>query len=180
MGGAISAHDVAALNVEASALEDNIANDELGGGGAIGIQGSELTLSTVEIEGNLSVGAGGGLYALSSNVVGVDLEVDNNIAYGEGGGWYQSEGTAELQDSTFKRNDASAHVIGLTDDDGVWQKHFAHADMVIEAVPEHLPLKHAVMALVEPTLPAHAVFASNTSAIPIRDIAAKSLRPAQV
>lgn len=82
--------------------------------------------------------------------------------------------------SLFKRNDAAAHIIGLTDDDGVWEKHFAHADMVIEAVPESLPLKHAVMALVEPTLPAHAIFASNTSAIPIRDIAAKSLRPAQV
>jgi len=116
MGGAISAHDVAALNVEASALEDNIANDEMGGGGAIGVQGSELTLSTVEIEGNLSVGAGGGLYALSSNVLGVDLEVDNNIAYGEGGGWYQSEGTAELQDSTFKRNDGSSGGGGLSSD----------------------------------------------------------------
>ena len=82
--------------------------------------------------------------------------------------------------SLFKRNDATAHVVGLTDDDGVWPRHFAHADMVIEAVPESLPLKHAVMAIIEPTLPAHAVYASNTSAIPIRDIAAKSMRPEQV
>jgi len=75
--------------------------------------------------------------------------------------------------SLFARNDAPARVYGLYDGDGVWEKHFNKADMVIEAVPEHLPLKHAVMASIEPTLPEHAVFASNTSAIPIRDIASK-------
>ena len=44
----------------------------------------------------------------------------------------------------FQRNDASAHVFGLTDESEVWRRHFAKADMVIEAVPENLDLKHKV------------------------------------
>jgi len=81
----------------------------------------------------------------------------------------------------YQRNQFDSRVIGLTDSaNSPWQKHFNSADMVIEAVPENLELKHKVMAAVEPHLPDHAVYASNTSALPIRDIAAKSLRPENV
>jgi 3-hydroxybutyryl-CoA dehydrogenase len=48
-----------------------------------------------------------------------------------------------------------------------------NADLVIEAVPEKLALKQSLFAQVEQHAPAHAILASNTSAIPIADIAAK-------
>jgi enoyl-CoA hydratase / long-chain 3-hydroxyacyl-CoA dehydrogenase len=83
--------------------------------------------------------------------------------------------------TSYERNVADSNIVPLTDEKfSNWQKHFKHADMVIEAVPENLALKHKVMSIIEPTLPDHAVFASNTSALPIRDIAAKSMRPENV
>lgn len=35
-----------------------------------------------------------------------------------------------------------SRVVPLTDDGDLWKRHFAKADMVIEAVPENLDLKH--------------------------------------
>ncbi len=67
--------------------------------------------------------------------------------------------------SAFQRNDATAKIVPLTDDlaSTPWPRHFAKADMVIEAVPENLDLKHKVMATIEAEIPDHCVFASNTS-----------------
>lgn len=45
------------------------------------------------------------------------------------------------------------------------------ADMVIEAAPEKLELKQSLFSQFEKLAPAHAILASNTSAIPIADIA---------
>ena len=57
---------------------------------------------------------------------------------------------------------------------------FRHLDIVIEAVFEDLALKHRVLSEVEPLLPAHAVYASNTSTIPIARIAQEAARPERV
>lgn len=56
---------------------------------------------------------------------------------------------------------------------------FANVDLVIEAVFEDLEVKHQVLREVEAVAP-HAIFATNTSTIPIRDIARASKNPAQV
>lgn len=54
------------------------------------------------------------------------------------------------------------------------------ADLVIEAVPEDLGLKHAVLKDVEAHAPERLVFATNTSSIPIARIAEASARPERV
>ncbi|MGQ0537353.1 MAG: fatty acid oxidation complex subunit alpha FadJ [Gemmatimonadaceae bacterium] len=57
---------------------------------------------------------------------------------------------------------------------------FAGADLVIEAVYEDLQVKQHVLRECEAFLPGHAVFASNTSTIPIARIAEASTRPERV
>ncbi len=54
------------------------------------------------------------------------------------------------------------------------------ADVVIEAVFEKLALKRQVLADVEKVVAPGAVFASNTSALPIREIAAEAAHPERV
>ncbi|MEP7345359.1 MAG: fatty acid oxidation complex subunit alpha FadJ [Gemmatimonadaceae bacterium] len=57
---------------------------------------------------------------------------------------------------------------------------FGSCDLVIEAVFEDLTVKHQVLRELEPIVPRHAVFASNTSTIPIGKIAEASQRPDRV
>ena len=57
---------------------------------------------------------------------------------------------------------------------------FGRADLVIEAVFEDLELKRRVLAEVEAVVRPETIFASNTSTIPIRDIAAHAQRPDRV
>jgi 3-hydroxyacyl-CoA dehydrogenase/enoyl-CoA hydratase/3-hydroxybutyryl-CoA epimerase len=68
-----------------------------------------------------------------------------------------------------------ARITGTTDWTG-----FARADMVIEAVVEKLDIKQQVLAEFEALSGPDAIFASNTSTIPITNIAAKAARPENV
>ena len=57
---------------------------------------------------------------------------------------------------------------------------FGNVDLVIEAVFEDINVKHQVLREIEPELRPDAIFASNTSTIPIAQIAAASARPERV
>jgi 3-hydroxyacyl-CoA dehydrogenase/enoyl-CoA hydratase/3-hydroxybutyryl-CoA epimerase len=57
---------------------------------------------------------------------------------------------------------------------------FARVDLVVEAVFEDLATKHSVLRDVEQVIPFHAIFATNTSTIPIAQIAAASTHPERV
>ena len=57
---------------------------------------------------------------------------------------------------------------------------FGNVDLVIEAVFEDIDLKHRVLREVEPQMPEDAIYASNTSTIPIGRIAEAATRPEQV
>ncbi|NDO83141.1 fatty acid oxidation complex subunit alpha FadJ [Citrobacter sp. NCU1] len=74
-----------------------------------------------------------------------------------------------------ERDKQLALISGSTDYRG-----FSHRDLVIEAVFEDLSLKQRMVEEVEQNCAPHTIFASNTSSLPIGDIAAKALRPEQV
>ncbi|HEX4824664.1 MAG TPA: 3-hydroxyacyl-CoA dehydrogenase NAD-binding domain-containing protein [Candidatus Polarisedimenticolaceae bacterium] len=57
---------------------------------------------------------------------------------------------------------------------------FAKVDIVLEAVVENLEVKQKVLAAMEEKIGDRAVFASNTSTLPISDIAARAVRPERV
>ena len=75
----------------------------------------------------------------------------------------------------FERERIASSIVGKLDYSG-----FEHCDIVIEAVFEDLLVKHNVIKEVEQHLRDDAVFASNTSALPIAKIAAGSKRPENV
>ena len=66
-------------------------------------------------------------------------------------------------------------VTGSTDWSG-----FGNADLIIEAVFEDLDLKRSILAEVEGVVGEETIFASNTSSIPIADIAATAKHPERV
>lgn len=75
----------------------------------------------------------------------------------------------------FERDRVLERVVPLDSYQGL-----ERCELVVEAVLEDLALKRQVLAEVEAILPEGAVFASNTSSIPIGDIAAAAKRPRQV
>jgi 3-hydroxyacyl-CoA dehydrogenase/enoyl-CoA hydratase/3-hydroxybutyryl-CoA epimerase len=100
------------------------------------------------------------------------------------------EGLARAAMNLRKGLDRRARSGGLTrlDRDRQWyglrpttrSGELAGCDLVIEAVFEDLALKRKVLAETEAILAPDAVFASNTSALPIAQIAAKAKRPERV
>lgn len=77
--------------------------------------------------------------------------------------------------SEFERDRIASHVTPTATYDG-----FENVGLVIEAVFEDLDLKQSIVKEVERVIPENYIFASNTSSLPISNIAKASRRPEQV
>jgi 3-hydroxybutyryl-CoA dehydrogenase len=84
-------------------------------------------------------------------------------------------GLARGKMTAQERAEAWARITGTTD-----MAAFAQCDLIIEAVPEDLAMKRQVFADLDRVAPARAILASNTSSLPVTDMAAATARPAQV
>lgn len=85
---------------------------------------------------------------------------------------------AQVRKGRLSRREAEQRLGYLSptlDDRGL-----GRADLVIEAVVEDLSVKQKVLAAAEERIAERAVFASNTSSLPIGEIAARALRPERV
>jgi 3-hydroxybutyryl-CoA dehydrogenase len=78
--------------------------------------------------------------------------------------------TAADRDATLARLIALEEIAAAVTD----------ADIVIEAVPERLELKTEIFTVVDKHAPANAMFATNTSSLPVADIASKLRDPSRL
>jgi len=77
--------------------------------------------------------------------------------------------TAELRDATLSRLTPSTDL-----------QNAANVDLIIEAAVENMEIKSKLFAELDQIAPEHAILATNTSSLPITEIAAATKRPTQV
>jgi 3-hydroxyacyl-CoA dehydrogenase/enoyl-CoA hydratase/3-hydroxybutyryl-CoA epimerase len=98
------------------------------------------------------------------------------VGQGEKVIWQDLDGKVKKKAmSPFNRDVTFSRITGTTDYRG-----FEKADLIIEAVFEDLELKRKILAETEVSMREDAIFASNTSSLPIGGIAAAAKRPEQV
>ncbi len=145
-----------------------------------GTRGAKVKAKDVEKVGVLGAGIMGHGIAYVSIEAGYDVRIrdqdDDSVARGMGAVRKLLDARVERRRLTEReREHAMLRVSGTTDYSG-----FAACDLVIEAVFEDLEVKHRVLKEVEAVAPPDAIFASNTSSIPIGEIARASARPERV
>lgn len=145
-------------------------------------ENAALPVHTVTVLGAGLMGAGIAQVTAEKGY-NVLLKDRNDEAVGRGISYMQDNWNKKVHTkrmTEYQRNLNSSHVTGLTDENPVASKHIAKTDLIIEAVFESLDLKRQIVADMEAACPAHTIFATNTSAIPIKDIAAHAKRPENI
>jgi 3-hydroxyacyl-CoA dehydrogenase / enoyl-CoA hydratase / 3-hydroxybutyryl-CoA epimerase len=134
----------------------------------------DQTVKTVGILGAGMMGAGIAYVSANAgmNVVLIDASqeaADRGKAHAEGileKGVQRRKVTADKKAETLARITATTDYAALKD-----------CDLIVEAVFEDLKVKADVTAKTESVIPADAIFASNTSTLPISELAKASARP---
>ena len=85
------------------------------------------------------------------------------------------KGRLSREDGDAQVRRVLANIAGATAYDG-----FGDVDFAIEAVPEKMAIKHAVLSELDAVTPGHAILASNTSGLSITEIADATQRPEKV
>ncbi len=134
-------------------------------------------VSEVAVLGAGLMGAGIAQVTAAKEVEVLLKDLDQQaLSRGEKTIWKDLSGKVRKRAMTpFQRDRLLSRIRGVTD-----YERFAGSDIVIEAVFEDLGLKRRILAEVEEAVGPDAIFASNTSALPISQIAAQAKRPEQV
>jgi enoyl-CoA hydratase/long-chain 3-hydroxyacyl-CoA dehydrogenase len=82
--------------------------------------------------------------------------------------------------SSFEGDKTVSRLIGVHDGMDSWKTHMGQCDMVIEAVFENLALKHKIVEQMESVCKESCIIATNTSSLPVADIAANAARPENI
>ena len=139
--------------------------------------------STVAIFGAGLMGAGIGQVTAAIAKARVVLKDRDRAAAGKGEAIISSALDVRVKRrnmTAFDKELVMSRIAAVGDDDASWKDHVRRADVAIEAVFEEIGVKHRVLREVEPLLKDDAVYASNTSALPIASIAAAATRPERV
>src|SRR5690606_6070097 len=123
---------------------------------------------------------GGGIAFVSASKMGVPVRIKDQADAGVGRALKYVNGLfgERVKKRQLTRREAEQHgarVTATSDRSG-----FKRADVVVEAVFEDLDLKHRVIKEIESVTGEDCIFASNTSSIPITDLARGSSRPQNV
>ncbi|MFA6958215.1 MAG: 3-hydroxyacyl-CoA dehydrogenase NAD-binding domain-containing protein [Thermoanaerobaculia bacterium] len=121
---------------------------------------------------------GQGIAAVSLSICPVVVKDVSDAALDKVRGSLESSLSKRVASGAMREAEAAARRERLTLSEDAAA--VAGADLVIEAVFENLELKRGVVAETEAAIDDDAVFASNTSAIPIREIAAGAKRPDRI
>lgn len=123
---------------------------------------------------------GSGIAAVTRQRAGLPVRIKDISQDGAGKAlaffWqYLSKQVKQRRLSPRERTQLMGGMTGTTDYRG-----FHRIDFVTEAVFESLALKQQMVAEVQSVTPAETIFATNTSSLPVRDIAANALRPEKI
>jgi 3-hydroxybutyryl-CoA dehydrogenase len=88
---------------------------------------------------------------------------------------FLEDGVAKGKVAAAEKDRALGNIKGTTR-----LEDLASCELVVEAVPEHLPLKHEIVKALDRAMAPSAVIASNTSSLSITEIAAAASRPERV
>jgi 3-hydroxyacyl-CoA dehydrogenase/enoyl-CoA hydratase/3-hydroxybutyryl-CoA epimerase len=130
-----------------------------------------IAKSTIEKIGVVGAGMMGAAIAYASAKAGIDVVLYDLSIDGANAGKKYSE-NAELKSiarGTGTEREATAVLAKIVPTDDL--SDFSGVDFVVEAVFENIDVKHDVFKAIQQIIPADAVLGSNTSTIPISDLA---------
>jgi 3-hydroxyacyl-CoA dehydrogenase len=102
------------------------------------------------------------------------LQKARDVTQGQLGGLVKKE-KIDQEQADAQLEEVSGRITGALDYDD-----FGDVDFVVEAVPERMEVKTAVFGELDAVTPGHAILASNTSSLPISEMARATSRPDRV